>query len=202
VNVWTYFDEDYQEFYVWGEMINNTTNDLRITSFLPVVYDDQGNALTDPENVTLPWGFEWFTIVSVAPGQHLPFTFIIDSFDDTGQNPIEERYDILIEAEPAEPTRDDLEIPSHDYDLLDWPDYFYVEGLYTNPGPALENYFAVVVTLYDDDGFVIGVGGQIETSSDYLQSQEEYFEIGVEMWEVTFDMELHVGNFNLQILAQ
>ncbi len=203
-NSWTYFDEEYQEFYVSGEMVNNSTSDLRITSFLPRIYDDEGHAISDQENVTFPWGFEWLMIVSVAPGQHLPFSFVIDRFDDVGLTPIEERYEILIEAEPAEPTRDDLEVFSDkdDYDMSEWPDYFYVLGTYTNPGPALEQYVAIVVTLYDEDGFVIGVGGQLETGSSYLESQEQYFEVGVEMWEATFDLDLHVVNFEVQLLAQ
>ena len=183
-------------------MVNNTGSDLRITNFLPQVYDDEGHAISDQDDVTFPWGFEWLTVVSVAPEGHLPFSFIIDLFDDVGLASIEDHYDILIETELAEPTRDDLQVPSPDGDESDWPYDYYVAGTYTNPGLILEQYVAIIVTLYDDDGLVIGVGGQLETDSAYLQDPEHDFNIDVEMWEVTFDLELYVGNFKVQLLAQ
>jgi len=54
---------------------------------------------------------------------------VIDLAIAEGVTPVEEPAE-PIESEPAEPARDDLDIPFDDFDRSDWPKLFLVEGSY------------------------------------------------------------------------
>jgi hypothetical protein len=199
-NVYTYYDAEYQELYIWGEVVNETGSDQRLTTLIPVVYDGNGNPITSEEDVdTIGSDYEQLREgVSLAPGHSLPFSFLVALPEGVA---VEENYEILVAAEPAEPARADLDIVYYNSDASDWPDYYYVEGTFENPGPDLSEYVAIVVTLYDENGHVIGVGWFYEEGSSYLTTGEHDFEIYVELWEILYDLELEVYDHNAQLFG-
>ena len=90
-------------------------------------------------------------------------------------------------------THDDLE--------SDWPYYFYVNGTWENPGPELTEYVLVVVTAYDEERHVIGMGSSYETGSSQLAAGEHDFEVYVELWEIVAELELEVDDHDVQLFG-
>jgi hypothetical protein len=199
INVFTYYDDAFQEFYISGEVVNDTHFDRRITTLMPVVYDEDELPATSEDDVEFPEGFdELREAVVLPPGQSLSFDFLV--YPPEGIS-VEDNYEILVEGGPAEATRDDLDITSYEFDDFDWPVYFYVDGAFENPGPALTEYVAVVVTLYDEDGRVIGVGWFYETGSSALAAGEHEFEVEVETSYMVYELELEVYTYQVQIFG-
>jgi hypothetical protein len=201
-NVWTYWDEDYFEFYVWGEVVNNTASDQRIVEFLPIVYDEDRIPINS-EFYFLAEDYELIiTTVSVSPGGRLPFSFVIYLPFTVAY--IEDNYEIQIQAEPAAATRSDLTILDvSDDGKANLPDEFYVWVTFENSSSDLQEYAALIITLYDDEGRVIGVGGQLETDTSYLEVGEHEFEVIVDMRDLAYyDLDVQMNNSYLtQLLA-
>ena len=107
-----------------------------------------------------------------------------------------------MEAEPGEPTRDDLDIPYDDYDLSGWPDYLQVSGLLEIPGQSLEEYLTVVVAAYDEVGRVIGWGWRRRTDDHYLMSGGHYFEVEVPAADFVSELDLEVESYKLQLFGR
>jgi hypothetical protein len=202
--VFSYYDDEFQELYVMGEAVNNSASHLRITSFIPVLYDDDGLPITDEESFAFPPDFDFFQNVSVGPGGHLSFNFFVYLYDDIDFTIDEDHYEIQIQAESAEATREDLVVTVTDYDTSGWPAYYFaVEGVYDNPGPDLTEYVAIVVTLYGEDDDVIGVGGWFEQESSYLEAGEQSFYINVvDIWGIAYELNLEVYNYTVQLFAR
>ncbi len=199
-NVFTYYDEDFLEFYIWGEVVNNTGSDQRITSLMPVVYDGNGAPVTSEEDVLGLWDYEkLLDLVSIAPEKSLAFSFLVFLPDET---PFSQDYEVLVRAETVEPARDDLDITDDEFDLSDWPDYLYVDGFYQIPSPNLNAYVAVVVTVYDEDEHVIGVGWTYETAALYLEAGAHDFEVIVEMWEIVSHLNLDAYSYKVQVFGE
>jgi hypothetical protein len=207
-NVYTYYDDEFQKFYVWGEVVNNTGSDQRLITLWPVIYDADRNPITSKEDVNaVGKGYkELREMVSLAPGLSLPFSFLVYLPDGVS---VEDNYEILLEAEEAGSARGDLDILQDysdasdwpDYFYADWPDYFYVEGIYENPGPDLTAYVALVVTLYDEEGHVIGLGWSLEEDAPYLTSGEHDFEVEVEMWGIASELRFEAYTCKMQIFG-
>jgi hypothetical protein len=197
--VLTYYDEFFSELYVWGAVVNESDAHWRLTTLMPVVYDAQGDSVTSEADVDYFFGYdELLAALSLAPGQSLAFSFIVSLPEDFAYR---DQYEILVEGSPAEPSRDDLDIVQDDFDDGDWPFAFYVEGMYENPGPDLSDYVAIVVTLYDVDERVIGVGWQYETDPYFFGPGENPFEVAVEIQEVIPEMELEVYSYHVQVFG-
>jgi hypothetical protein len=193
--VFTYYDVEYQEFYIWGEVVNDTNRHQGITMLAPVVYGRDGNPITSAE-VESPLGYdELRAAVRLPPTKNLAFGFRVYLPTDV---PFDQDYEIRVEMEPVEPGRDDLDITHDEYDGLDWPDYFYVEGTYENPGPDLNEYVALVVTIYIEDDQVVGLGWAYETDDLHLQTGEQDFSVEVEMWEIVGELGLDVYSYKVQ----
>jgi predicted small lipoprotein YifL len=199
-NIYAYYDDVYQEFYVWGELVNHTGDHQRVTTLWPVVYDEVGEAATTKDDVNaIGSGYKDLREgISLAPDQSLAFNFLV--YLPEGVT-VDDNYEIVIESEPAEQGRDDLEIPYENFDDTAWPILFFVEGTFEIPAPDLNEYVAVVVTLYDEDDRVIGVGWLYEESSTYLTADSHDFEIEVEMWDVASDLELEVYFYKVQVFG-
>lgn len=179
-------------------MVNNTSSDQRITTLMPIVYDENGDPITSAEYDPAPGYDELRTAVSLAPEQSLPFGFLMYLPDGVS---FEGDYKVLVEATPAERARDDLEISEHEFDLQDWPEYFSVTGTYENPGPDLTEYTAVVVTVYDESERVIGVGWSYATRTSLLTTGEHEFRVDVEMWDIVGSLELAWHDPKLQVFG-
>jgi hypothetical protein len=137
--------------------------------------------------------------ISLAHDRSLPFSFAIDLPEEAV---VEDDYEFVLAAEPAEPARSDLDIPYDDFDASNWPASFYVRGAYENPGADLSAYAAIVVTLYDMEEQVIGVGWLYEADdAAYLTTGEHEFEVEVEMWEIAEKLELTVATYRVQIFG-
>jgi Tol biopolymer transport system component len=196
-----YQDPETQVVHVWGELLNYTGRDRRITAFTPVVYDGDGNPLSDDRSVAFLTDYEdLLEAVSLADGRSLPFGFTVDLPEGVL---VENDYQVAVgvTAMVAEPTRDDLDIPFHEFDLSEWPEAFQVRGTFENPGPDLTDYLMVVVTAYDLEGRVIGSGWRYETDPAYLATGTHNFEVTVELSEAVADQNLEVGAYKVQLFA-
>jgi hypothetical protein len=204
-NVHTYYNDVNQAFYISGESVNESASDQRITTLWPQVYDLEGYPVNTQSDVeALGQGYEALREgISLAPGKRLAFSFrvalpegaVVDDFP-TGKG-----YEWVIASEPAEASRQDLGVLEENVDSSAWPAYFYVDGVFENPGPDLNAYVAVVVTLYDYDGRVIGVGWTYERAQAELSSGEHGFQIQVETWPGLDELGLEIGDHTLQLFG-
>jgi hypothetical protein len=193
--VFTYHDAEHQEFYIWGAVVNDTNSHQQITTLTPVVYGRDGNPITSAQ-IESPLGYdELRAAVRLPPTRSLAFGFRVYLPVDV---PFDQDYEIRAEMEPVESGRDDLDITHDEYDGLDWPDYFYVEGTYDNPGPDLNEYAALVVTIYVEDNQVVGLGWAYETDNIHLRTGERDFAVEVEMWEIVGELGLDVYSYKVQ----
>lgn len=199
--MFTYYDDFFQEFYVMGELVNDSDAYWRVTTFWPAVTDSEGDYVTSSDDVdAISSGYkELREGISLAPGRSLPFSFLIYLPDGVM---VEDNYEFVVEAEPVDPGREDLDIPSHDFDTSDWPFYFYVSGTFENPGPDLAEYVALTVTAYDADERVIGVGWLYETTPSLFSAGAHSFEVEVELWEVVDILELELYSYKVQIFGR
>jgi len=196
-NIFGYYDDVYQELYLSGKVVNDTDQHQRITTLTPVVYDQGGSPVTLEDVIPLEGYDELIEAARLAPGQSLSFGFLILLPFDVS---IQENYEVVVEAEPAEAARDDLVITYDDFES-DWPYYFYVNGTWENPGPELTEYVLVVVTVYDEEQHVIGMGSSYETGASQLAVGEHDFEVDVELWEIVDFLELEVYNYQVQLFG-
>ena len=137
-------------------------------------------------------------MVSLDPEQSLAFGFVVLVPDEVA---FEKDYDIVVETEPAEPARDDLTVVFDEYDLADWPDLLLVQGSFQIAGADLTESIAFVVTVYDVDGHVIGVGWQYEATPPYLTAGEHSFVIEVELFEGVDWLDLEMETYKLQLFG-
>jgi hypothetical protein len=199
-NIFTYFDEDYLEFYVQGEVFNDTQEYMSITSLWPVILDDAGESVTseaDASAISKDYA-KLREIVRLAPDQGLAFSFLVDVPSDIS---VEDNFDFVVAVEPADDGRDDLDIVEDDDDNSDWPNSLYVYGVYDNPGVDLSTYVAVVVTLYGDFDEVLGVGWSYESGGDFLEAGQHDFELKVQMWEGLENLQLELSWYKVQVFG-
>jgi hypothetical protein len=183
-----------------GEATNLTDSYQHIGALWPVILDGNGDPITSEADVENPAEYDQLRqAVSVAPNQSLAFTFRVNLPAGAA---FQEKYEMAIAAEPAGAAREDLEIPRDDYDRSSWPDHFYVEGTLANPGPDLTKFVAIVVTMYDDDGHVIGLGWMYETTPLYLETGEHEFAVEVVIWELVDTLGLEVYSYKLQAFGE
>ena len=198
-NLYTFYDDDFLEFYIWGEVVNTSSDHQRITTLEPIVYDADGEPIDLADTIFSPPDFdELMEAVSLDPEQSLAFSFVVLLPDEVI---FEEDYDIVVETEPAEPSRDDLTILFDEYDLSDWPFFFLVQGTFDNPGADLTEYIALVLTVYDINGHVIGVGWLRESTPPYLTAGEHSFEIEVELFDIVDWLELEMETYKIQLFG-
>jgi hypothetical protein len=195
-NLFSYYDATFQDWYLWGEVVNDSAELMRIRSVYPVVLDQNGEAITSEENVDLQQDYDrLLDFVRLTPGQSLAFSFRVSLPDDT---PVEDNYEILIEGEPVADTREDLEISDDSFDNSDWPDFFLVQGTFENLGPDLSEYIALVVTLYDETGHVLGVGWWYETDQAYFSADAHEFSVIVELRDILNYLTVDLYNYKIQ----
>lgn len=199
-NLFTYFDEDHLEFYVQGEVFNDTQENMRITSLWPFILDSAGEPVTSEADVSaISKDYAQLReIVPLAPEQGLAFSFLVDVPSDVS---VEDNFDFVFVAEPADEGRDDLDIVEDDYDDLDWPNSLYVYGVYDNAGDDLSTTVAIVVTLYGDYDEVLGVGWSYESGGDFLKAGEHDFELKVQMWDGLEDPGLELFWYKVQVFG-
>jgi hypothetical protein len=195
----THYDDDNHELHISGEVVNLSGSHQRIARLLPVVYDGEGTQVTSDESVFPVLDYEkLLETIGLAPDQSLAFDFIVYLPDDFLY---EERYEIQIEAEPDERTRDDLVGTLDAEDKSEWPDFYDVEGRFENPGPDLTEYVVVLVTVYDEDEHVIGLGWFTETDPIFLAAGAHEFRIEVEISELVGFLELELSDRVVQVFG-
>jgi hypothetical protein len=197
--LFTFYDDQFQEFYIMGRLVNNTGSDQRVITLWPVVLDEGGDPVTSKDDVDAI-GSSYKELregISLSPGSGLSFSFLV--YLPAGVV-VDDNYDWVVEAEPAPPTRDDIGV-THDYDDSDWPFLYYVAGTYEIPAPELSEYVAIVVTLYDEADRVIGMGWDYETNVAYLTVGQHEYAVEVELWEIVDYLQLEVASYSLQLFA-
>ena len=199
-NVFSYFDEDFLEFYVQGEIVNDTQDYMRIVELWPVILDDAGEPVTSEADVSVISKdyAQLREIVRLAPEQSLAFSFVIEVPSEIY---VEDNYDFVIAAEPTDDGRDDLDILDEDFDDEDWPYSLYVNGVYDIAGDDLSAYVAIVVTLYGDYDKVLGVGWSYESGGAFLETGAHDFEVKVQMWEALDHLELELYSYKVQVFG-
>jgi hypothetical protein len=167
---------------------------------MPAVLDDDGIYLSTDGNASFPSGFdELRDAIVVAPEWSLPFSFQVELPEGIT---VEDNYEVEVEVEatPAEAAREDLE---YDEDAGgEWPDSFFVEGSIENSGPELTRFFAVVVTVYDLNGHVIGVGWQIVTDPLDLSEEEHDFDLDIIPWAFVEDQGIAMDWHDVQVFGE
>jgi Tol biopolymer transport system component len=201
-NVHIYQDHISRTLRIWGEVANHTGDDQRIVAFIPVIRDDDGDFISVEGWMAFSPDYKaLIQAVSLADGQSVPFDLTIhlpaeiSLMDDA-------RIVMHVAAEPGEPTRDDLDLPSYDFDLSQWPDAFRVSGTFENPGPDLTEYVVLVVTVYGEGGRVIGWGWRSETGPAYLASGTHDFEIESAMPEIVAERHCEVYSYKIQLFGR
>ncbi len=202
--MFTHYDADLQIFFVSGELVNNSGAYQHVNTLTPVVLDQGGVPVTSAEQVVAFPGYdELRAAISLAPEQNLSFAFEVFLPEEIL---VEENYEILVEAERADPQREDLDIVREDYLVADWPEVFTVEGSFENPGPALVNFAAVVVTVYDlnnDKERVVGVGWHYEDEElAFLEPGEHSFVVETELWDIIGSLQLNVYSYKVQVFGE
>jgi hypothetical protein len=197
-NVYSYYDSERQTWFVAGEVINFTTSNQRITRIRPVVLDEDEMPLTGDENVyTLPGYDELREAVTLALDQSLPFNYEVSLPDGIT---VEDNYEIQIEWEPVGPAHEGFTLEFEDSG--EWPDLFYIEGTFDNPGPDLTTFVAIVVTVFDEEARVIGVGWHFETDPRYLAAGEHGFDVDVIAWDIAAEVPLELSWYDVQVFGE
>jgi hypothetical protein len=198
-NMFEDYDNGSQKLYISGEVVNNSDDPRRIIQLAPIVYDDAGYPLTSNADVSYltmePDYLELLAAIILAPEQSLAFSAFIEL---PGDIPIDNHYEVQVESEPVGPMREDLDIPRDDFDLTYLPQRFFVDGSYAIPAPDLTAYIAIVVTVYDQDDYVIGMGWRSWDASIDLAAGDHDFEIDATMWQGYEDLGLDVGWYKVQ----
>jgi hypothetical protein len=186
--------------HVWGEVVNESGEEQRIIAFVPVLRDHDGEWV-NVESWSFLGGYaDLIPEVSVAPGQGLPFGFRASLPAGTHLRDGAE-ITVHVAADPAQPDRDDLDIPENDFDLSR-SDRLLVNGIIENPGPSLEEELRVVVTAYDDEGRVMGWGWRTETDPTKLAAESQSFDVAVQFSKPIVDLDLEVGSYKIQLFAR
>lgn len=180
-----YQDDQRDELYIAGQVINNAGSSQRITSLTPVVYGPQGNPVTSAADFEfLPIGLNYGRLlenVSLAPGHRLAFGFRVSLPEGIT---VEDNYEISVEAVPTEPVRNDIVTTLIERDRSGWPDFIHVECAVENPGSKLADYLVITVSVYDEDDRVIGLGWRYETAPRYLAPGTQIFDVKAVMLEI------------------
>jgi WD40 repeat protein len=186
---------------VWGEVFNETDDDQRIIAFVPIVRDQNGRIVNAEQWHFLQGEAEIVTTLDLAHDASLPFGL---SFGLPLDAPVRDDAEIIIfvASGPGEPTRDDLEIPVNEYDVSLLPEAFRVTGTYENPGPDLDAYVTVLVTVFGLDGRLMGWGWQQETDQGYLSIGSHPFDVRVDFAPTIADMALDVGYYKIQVFGR
>lgn len=200
-NVRVYHDPFARTAHVWGEVVNKTGDDQRIVAFVPVLRDRNHNVVNAEQ-----WNFmqgrrELVSVVDLADDGSLPFGLTVQLPHRT-QLREDAEIVIFVAAESGEPTRDDMDIPFNDYDLSLRPEAFRVTGTFENPGPDLNEYVTVVVTVFGVDGQLMGWGWRHDTDPAYLARGTHPFDIRVTFAQTIADMDLEVGYYKIQVFGQ
>jgi Tol biopolymer transport system component len=202
VNIHSYHDQQSQTLYVSGELVNNSGSDQQITSFTPSVLDEDGASVWDGVWIGVSPDFSELTrAASLTDGSSLPFDFTIhvtEPFPRAGSLAVV----VDVSAEPAAPSRDDLNIPSNTFDLSRWPRALQVSGTFENTGADLTDFVAVVVTAFDAENHVLGWGWQYEVDPTYLVSGSHDFEVEVEMPELVSNLGLEIYSYKIQLVGR
>jgi WD40 repeat protein len=186
--------------YVWGEVVNESGEERQIIAFVPVLRDHNGE-LVSVERWMFSGGYaDVISEVSLAPGQGLPFGFRA-SLPVTARLRDGAEIVVHVAADPAQPDRDDLDIPENDFDLSR-SGQLLVNGIIENPGLSLEERLRVVVTAYDDEGRVMGWGWRSETDPAKLAAKSQTFEVTVQFPKPIADLDLGVGSYKIQLFAR
>ena len=183
------------------KVLETPTHSSSLVTLMPVVFDENEIPVTSDESLLTPVAYDQLRqSISLAPGQALSFVFTVFLPEDIT---VDENYEIVVESEASEPARDDLDILFDDFDTSEWPWYFIVEGNYANPGANLEDHIAIVVTVYDNEERVIGVGWVDENENPaLLEPGEHEFIVETEMWEIADTLGLEAYSYKVQIFGR
>jgi hypothetical protein len=197
--VFTHYDAENQEFYIWGEVVNDTDDYQRITTITPEVYDKNGDVIS-LEYFETPIGYDQLlAAVSLAPLQEQPLNSLSFGFRVFLPTDVsfDNDYKILVEMEPADPPRD-LEITLDNPDTSGWPDSYILTGSYRVPDENLAESIAIVVTVFDEEERVIGLGWLFEAAPSFLTTEEHPFRVEVQMWEIAGELGLDADDYKVQ----
>jgi hypothetical protein len=187
--------------HVWGEVVNHSGENQRITNFVPFLQDKQGQPVNRGQSVFFPIDFRvLIRSVSLADGQSLPFDFTIHLLPRGVWLEGETEIVVHVVSEPAEPMRSELDIIPGELDLAGQIDALYVSGAWENAGADLNEHAAVVVTLYGDEGQVLGWGWSDETDPVHLAGGRHNFKVQITLSETVTDLD-QASSYKVQLFA-
>jgi hypothetical protein len=188
--------------HVWGELVNYSGGDQRVETLVPTLRDGDYHPLTTEEAVVFPLGLDnMLADVSLADGHSVPFGFELHLPTDVS---IENGQQIILSVihSPAESTRENFDILHHSYDLVAWPERLEVNGVFDNPGPALQEYVTFVITAYDTEGRVAGWGWSQDTAASFLQEGGHHFVIRATGAEIVSKLDLQLGSYKVFLFGR
>jgi hypothetical protein len=182
---------------VWGELVNYTGGDQRVAALFPLLVYAGDDALV---NFDQPYHQGLAQSATLADGQSIPFNLNLPWPNGVQ---LEDALTVVarVSAEPGQPKREDLDILPDGLALSGQIGTLHVDGAWDNPGPALDEYAMVVVTVYDEQGRVLGWGWQRETAPAYLASGAHDFSVAVTLSETVTRMD-QLYYYKVQLFAR
>ena len=155
-----YFGDD-GAFHIVGEIQNNLDSPLNQAHVFVTLYDESNNVILTKETSSL--------VNTIMPKMKGPFDFI---FTNIKPEQIKS-YSLDLDYTISEPKGQVIGIKSSELSRDNYNNII-ISGTVENSGDLTANTVAVVATLYDRDGKVVGVS-RIHPEPDYLESDEDTF---------------------------
>jgi Tol biopolymer transport system component len=188
--------------HVWGEVVNHSGDNQRIISFVPFIQNKYGQPVHRGQSVFFPIDFRaLIRSVGLADGQGIPFDFTLHLLPKGTWLEGETEIVVRVVSELAEPVRGNLDIIPDELDFAGQIDALYVSGVWENTGPDLNEHAAVVVTVYGDEGQVLGWGWHDETDPARLISDRHDFKVQITLSETVTDLD-QASSYKVQLFAR
>jgi hypothetical protein len=191
--------------HAWGEVVNHSGSAQRISSLLPLfIQNGDGDVISfDVSFFLTPPYQDMFNSASLNDGQGLPFNFELYLPDDARLVGAAQLV-VQLDLNPAnqEPNREDLDISNEGLEMSGELDSLRVSGFWENPGPDLDDYAVIVVTVYGQDGQALGWGWQGETDPDQLGAGRHDFTIDIALADFVLADWEQLYSYKVQLLAR
>jgi hypothetical protein len=156
-------------YHIIGEVQNNTTYPMNFIKIVATLYDENNNVVgTD---------YTYTDLDIVLPGGKAPFVIATDQWAGTASYKLQAQGS---ESEGELPRQDLIVLSSNDYIQYDW---LHVVGEVLNTGDTNAEYVRVVITLYDTQGDVVGVGYTYTELDIIPPGGTSPFDASTDFWE-------------------
>jgi hypothetical protein len=158
----THTDEYGESLWLYGDLINETSQTQQIIAITGTFYDSEGQLIADQSNTTDYWPLD-----VVPPGGRIPFELSVDGIQASAN------FELWVDSEASE------NLPRQDFNFVEvgeWveEDVYCLEGGLLNPGNALKEYLVIVVVFYDAQGKVINFSEDYAVDPGWIVADEVY----------------------------